>query len=110
MPRRPNLNEEWVSASLSAFNDPRQTALSKPYLGPALAQLEWIRAHRRIFFLPGWVNAFIGGQQDTEALAEVDRFLASQSSLPIDIRRKVLEARDALERTVAVRRAAGASV
>jgi len=106
----PNLNEEWVSASLGAFNDPRQTALTRPYLGPALSKLEWIRAHRRIFFLAGWINAFVGGQQDTGALAEVDRFLAAQPNLPIDIRRKVLEARDELERTVAVRRAAGAAV
>jgi len=40
----------------------------------------------------------------------VDRFLAGQPGLPIDIRRKVLEARDELERTVAIRHAAGAAV
>ena len=44
----------------------------------------------------------------TEALATVDRLLADHPELPIDIRRKVLQARDELERTVAIRRAAGA--
>jgi aminopeptidase N len=106
----PNLNEEWVSASLSAFNDPGQAAVTLPYLRPALDRLEWIRAHRRIFFLPGWINAFVRNQQSQQALDVVDRFLAEKPTLPIDIRRKVLEARDELERTVAVRKTAGAAV
>jgi aminopeptidase N len=70
----------------------------------------WIRAHRRIFFLPGWINAFVRGQDSEEAVAAVDRFLAENGALPIDVRRKVLEARDELERTVAIRRSAGANV
>ena len=106
----PGLNEEWVQASLPAFNEPEQAALSAPYLGPALARLEWIRAHRRIFFLPAWVGAFVGGQLGQAALDQIDGFLAGQPDLPLDIRRKVLEARDERERTVAVRRKAGAVV
>jgi aminopeptidase N len=106
----PSLNEEWVSSSLAAFNDPDQTALTHAFLRPALDRLPWIREHRRIFFLPAWANAFIRSQQSQEALAEVDRYLADHPDLPIDIRRKVLEARDELERTIAVRRAAGAVV
>ena len=104
----PRLNEEWVTASLGAFNDPARPELSLPYLRPALDRLEWIRDNRRIFFLPRWINAFIGGQHSPEALAVVDRFLAETPALPPDIRRKVLQARDELERTVAVRKAAGA--
>ncbi len=106
----PTLNEEWVSASLSAFNDPDQTALTGAFLRPSLDRLLWIRAHRRIFFLPAWINAFVRGQESEAALAKVDRFLADQGSLPIDVKRKVLEARDELERAVAIRRAAGAGV
>jgi aminopeptidase N len=106
----PTLNEEWVSASLSAFNDPDQTALTEPFLRPSLDRLMWIRAHRRIFFLPGWINAFVRGQESEGALAVVDRLLAEQAALPIDVRRKVLEARDELERTVAIRLGAGARV
>ncbi len=106
----PSLNEEWVSSSLAAFNTPDQSGLTQPFLAPALDKLEWIREHRRIFFLAAWINAFIGGQKNEAALDTVDRFLAGRPTLPIDIRRKVLEARDELERVVAVRRAAGAAV
>jgi aminopeptidase N len=105
-----SLNEEWVSSSLSAFNDPDQAALTLPYLRPALDKLQWIQQHRRIFFLAAWINAFVRGQQSQKAVAEVDRFLSERPDLPIDIKRKVLEARDELERTVAIRRAAGADV
>jgi len=104
----PTLNEEWVTASLGAFNEAGQTRLTLPYLRPSLERLEWIRDNRRIFFLPSWINAFVRGQQSAEALAVVDRLLAESPNLPLDIRRKVLQARDQLERTVAIRRAAGA--
>lgn len=105
-----SLNEEWVSASLPAFNTPDQVALTQAFLAPALSRLTWIREHRRIFFLPAWINAFVGGQQSQAALGVVDRVLSDQPDLPIDIRRKLLEARDELERAVVVRRAAGAAV
>jgi aminopeptidase N len=101
----PQLNEEWATASLGAFNDPARADLSLPHLRASLDRLEWIRDNRRIFFLPRWVNAFIGGQTSTEALAVVDRFLAENPRLPMDIRRKVLQARDELERTVRIRAA-----
>jgi aminopeptidase N len=104
----PTLNEEWVTASLGAFNDPDQTRLTLPFLRPSLERLEWIRDNRRIFFLPSWINAFIRAQSSPQALATVDQLLADHPELPIDIRRKVLQARDELERTVAIRRAAGA--
>lgn len=97
------LSEEWVTASLGAFNDPARPDLSLPHLRAALDRLEWIRDNRRIFFLPRWVSAFIGGQTSPEALAEVDRFLVETPGLPEDIRRKVLQSRDELERTVRVR-------
>ncbi|HEX6746034.1 MAG TPA: M1 family aminopeptidase [Longimicrobium sp.] len=104
----PTLNEEWVTASLGAFHDGEQTRLTLPFLRPSLERLEWIRNNRRIFFLPSWINAFVRGQRSAEALAIVDRLLAEHPELPVDIRRKVLQARDELERTVAIRRAAGA--
>ncbi len=97
------LNEAWASESLDAFNTIEQAALTLPFLRPALDRLEWIRQNRRIFFLPGWMNAFIGGQRDQAALEIVDGFLAARSGLPIDVRRKVLTARDELALTVRIR-------
>jgi aminopeptidase N len=103
----PRLNEEWVTASLGAFNDPAHAALSLPYLRPSLDRLEWIRDNRRIFFLPRWIGAFVGGHRSRQALEAVDRFLAETPGLPPDIRRKVLQSRDEMERTVLIREAAG---
>jgi aminopeptidase N len=99
----PSLNEEWVTASLGAFNDPAHAALTRAHLRPALERLEWIRENRRIFFLPRWIEAFLRGQTGTGALVDVDAFLAAHPELPADIRRKVLQARDELERTVRIR-------
>lgn len=99
------LNEEWVTASLRAFNDPDQNALTIRYLGPALDSLPWIQRNRRIFFLGSWLGAFIGGQHDDAALRLIDRYLADHPKLPTDLRQKVLQTRDELERTVRIRRA-----
>ena len=65
----------------------------------------WIRQNRRIFFLPAWIEAFVAGQRDAAALAVVDGFLKAQPALPIDIRRKLLTARDELALTVRIRQA-----
>jgi aminopeptidase N len=99
------LNEEWVTASLRAFNDPDQSALTLPYLGPALDTLPWIQRNRRIFFLGSWLGAFIGGQRDAAALRVIDDYLESHPKLPADLRQKVLQSRDELERTVRIRAA-----
>ncbi len=99
------LNEAWASESLGAFNTIEQAELTLPFLRPALDRLEWIRQNRRIFFLPAWIDAFIGGQRDAAALDVVDRFLEAHPALPLDVRRKVLTARDELALTVHIRAA-----
>jgi aminopeptidase N len=102
----PALNEDWVTAALGNFNAPMHSQLTLRYLRPSLDRLEWVRDNRRIFFLPRWISAFVGGHVSPEALATVDRFLAENPALPADIRRKVLQSRDELERTVRIRAAA----
>jgi aminopeptidase N len=97
------LNEDWASGSLGAFNALEHQALTLPYLRAALDSLGWIQANRRIFFLGGWLGAFLGGQTSPEALDVVRRFLDARQDLPADLRRKVLENVDELERTVAIR-------
>lgn len=97
------LNEEWVTSSLGAFTAPAQDALVLPYVAPALDSLPWLQRNRRIFFIGGWLDAFIGAETRPEALAVVDAFLAARPALPIDLRRKILQSADELRRTVAVR-------
>ena len=101
------LNEEWVTSSLRAFHDPEHRTLTLPYLTAALDTLPWIQQNRRIFFLGSWLGATLGGQRDSEALAAVDAWLRRHQDLAADLRQKVLQARDELERTVAIRRTFG---
>jgi aminopeptidase N len=97
------LNEDWASGSLGAFNALDHQALTLPYLRPALDSLRFIQANRRIFFLGGWLGACLGGQTSDSALSVVHRFHAENENLPADLRRKVLENADELERTVRIR-------
>jgi aminopeptidase N len=99
------LNEEWVTSSLRAFHEPEQSALTNQYLLPALDTLPWIQANRRIFFLGSWLGATIGGQTSHEALLAIDAWLSAHPALPADLRQKVLQSRDELQRSVAIRRA-----
>lgn len=98
-----SLNEEWVTSSLRAFHDPEQQRLSRRYLVPALDTLPWIQQNRRIFFLGSWLGATLGGQTERTALTVVDGWLADHPALAADLRQKVLQARDDLERTVRIR-------
>jgi aminopeptidase N len=98
-----SLNEDWVTASLDAFNTVRQSELTRPYLIPALDSLRWIQTNRRIFFLGAWLTSFLDGQTRAESLVAVNRFLEEHPQLPPDLRAKVLQAEDELARTVRIR-------
>lgn len=102
-----NLNEDWVTASLGNFNDADQEALTRRYLVPALDTLPWIQRNRRIFFLGSWVGNFMSGQRSAHSLAMVDEFLRAHPAMPKDLREKVLQSEDELERTVKIRASHG---
>lgn len=99
-----SLNEEWASGSLGEFNSIEHSALTLRYLRPALDSLPYIQAHRRIFFLGSWLGAFIGGQRSPEALAVVQKYLSDHPNLPLDLKQKVLQTVDELDRTVKIRK------
>jgi len=101
--RDTTLNEDWATASLRSFNTADQAPLTLPYLVPALDSLQWIQKNRRIFFLGSWLGGFIGGHKSPEALLEIDNFLGQRPALPPDLRQKILQTRDDLERTVRIR-------
>ena len=96
--------EDWISASLGAFNRWNQADLTAPFLGPALAALPAIKQNRKIFFLVSWLDAFIGGQQSKAAQAQVADFLKT-AAIDQDLRLKILQAEDTLDRTVKIRAA-----
>jgi aminopeptidase N len=103
-----SLSEQWASGSLGPFNSLDQQALTLPYLRPALDSLPFIQAHRRIFFLESWLGAFLRGQTGQPALETVRGWLADHPGLALDLRRKVLQHADELDRTVRIRAAWGA--
>ncbi len=98
-----SLNEDWASGSLGAFNASEHAALTLPFLRPALDSLPFIQANRRIFFLGSWLGTFIGGQHSPEGLEVVRHYLADHPRLAKDLRQKVLQTVDELERTVRIR-------
>jgi aminopeptidase N len=94
--------EDWVEGSLGSFNAASQSALTLPYLRPALDALPQVKRERKIFFVLAWLNAFLGGQRSPEALAQV-RDALKTTRLDRDLELKVLEVADELERTVKIR-------
>ena len=97
------LNEEWATGSLGPFNALEHERLTFPWLRPALDSLPYIQAHRRIFFLESWLAAFLQGQTTDSALQVVHGWLRDHPRLPADLRRKVLQHMDELERTARIR-------
>ena len=94
--------EDWLTQSLRPFNAWNQQELTEPYLKRALEQLPEIKRDRKIFFLGAWLGAFLDGQSSTTALDDVHAWLA-QPNIDRDLRRKVLENADELERTIRIR-------
>jgi aminopeptidase N len=100
--RDATLPESWIEAALAAQNAPEHAALTAALVEPALAALPALKRSRKIFFVNEWLAAFLGGQLDASALAAVERFL-EHPGLDADLRLKVLEAVDPLERAVRIR-------
>jgi aminopeptidase N len=101
------LAESWIEESVAPFNTVEQATLTAPYLERALKRLPQLKRERRIFFVNRWLDAFLGGQTDAASLRVTRKFL-KEAKLDPDLRRKVLEALDELERTVRTRATFGA--
>jgi aminopeptidase N len=99
------VKEDWITASLPLFNRWNQDTAA--WLQPALDALPQLKRERKIFFIVNWLSSFIGNQNSPAALKSVDDFLKRSSPEP-DLRLKILEVRDELERTVKVRARWGA--
>jgi len=97
-----SLAESWIVESLSPFNAVGHATLTAPFLPRALAALPELKRSRRIFFVNEWLAAFLGGQTGIESLRTAQQFLAT-ADLEHDLRLKLLEAMDALERVVRIR-------
>jgi aminopeptidase N len=101
-PPSSNISEDWIESSLGAFNYWNQSALTAPYIDPALSALPQIKRERKIFFLVAWLDSFLDNQQSPASLAIVETYLKTQHPDP-DLRLKILQAEDELHRTVQIR-------
>jgi aminopeptidase N len=98
-----DISESWIESALGPFNSVRHADLTLPYLERALKELPNHKRNRKIFFVNGWLASFIGGQKSDEALAIVNKFLADNPDLDRDLRLKILENVDVIERAVKIR-------
>ncbi len=99
----PQLPESWIEASVNPLNTISHAELTLPLLEPALGELPKLKRARKIFFVNSWLAAFIGGQCSERALGVVQNHLQREQTLDRDLRLKVLEAADGLERCVRIR-------
>jgi aminopeptidase N len=100
--RDATLPESWIDAALAPLNAVEHDELTLPLLEPALRALPELKRTRKVFFVNDWLAAFLGGQSGARALETAERFLR-EPGLDPDLRLKVLEAVDGLERTVKIR-------
>jgi aminopeptidase N len=98
------ISESWIEAAFGPWNSIRHSELTLPYLERALKELPNHKRSRKIFFVNGWLGAFIGGQRSEEALSIVNKFLADNPNLDNDLRLKILENVDLIERAVSIRK------
>ncbi|MBA4185276.1 MAG: hypothetical protein H0X49_14895, partial [Acidobacteria bacterium] len=98
------ISESWIESAFVPFNSVRHSELTFPYLEKSLAELPNLKQNRKIFFVNGWLAAFVGGQRSEQALAVVNKFLANNPNLDKDLRLKILETVDGLERAVKIRK------
>jgi aminopeptidase N len=101
------ISESWIEDAFRPFNSALHSELTLQYLERALKELPNHKRNRKIFFVNGWLGAFIGGQRSEEALAIVNKFLADNPNLDKDLRLKILENADVIERAVKIRRTFG---
>jgi aminopeptidase N len=97
------ISESWIESAIGPFNSPRHDDLSLPYLTRALGELPNLKRTRKIFFINNWLGAFLSGQRSQAALDIVNKFLADNPNLDRDLRLKILENMDVIERSVKIR-------
>jgi aminopeptidase N len=99
-----DISESWIEAAFVPFNSARHSEITLQYLETALAELPNLKRTRKIFFVNGWLGAFIGGQKSEEALSVINKFLETNKILDRDLRLKILENADVVERAVNIRK------
>lgn len=90
--------EPWVISVLNHLHHPLRRNESIPYLKSSLEVIEEIKNTGDIFFPARWLGASFENHNSKEAMNIVFDYLNNHPELPIDLKNKVLQASDMLER------------
>ncbi len=94
--------EAWVLTGLHYLHHPLRRAEALDHILPSLELMEEIQRTGDIFFPGRWIETTLGGHNGAHALSTVDAFLEERPDYPERLRRKILQARDGLERAVRI--------
>ena len=97
-----SLAEDWIEQALGPMNAIEHAALTAPLFERSLTALPMLKRRHKIFFVSAWLSTIIAGQDGAQA-RDALRAFAARVDLDADLRLKVLEFADALERTVRIR-------
>ncbi len=91
--------EPWVTEGLRILHHPMRSNFSIRFIEPSLTMLPEIKRTGDIFFPKDWLDATLSGHSSVEAYQIVDEWLKSNPNLPENLRLKVLQSADMLERS-----------
>ncbi|MSR36622.1 MAG: hypothetical protein EXR95_08275 [Gemmatimonadetes bacterium] len=94
--------EPWVLDALAYLNHPLRADDSKRFILPSLDLLEEVQRTGDIFFPGSWIDAALSGHTQPEAAQAVRDFLAAHPDYPVQLRRKILQASDMVERSARI--------
>ena len=94
--------EPWVLDALYYLNHPRRADQAQRFIEPALGLMEEIQRTGDIFFPGAWIQNALWGHASPEAAETVRAFLAARPDYPPQLRLKILQASDMVERSARV--------
>jgi aminopeptidase N len=95
-------HEPWVLDALGYLHHPLRAKRAERYILPSLELLQEIQRTGDIFFPLGWLNGTLDGHNTPSAAALVRRFLDARPDYPAQLRGKLLQAADGLERSARI--------
>jgi len=95
-------HEPWVLDGLSYLNHPLRADHARQFIEPALDLLEEVQRTGDIFFPGAWIQATLSGHTQPEAAETVRAFLDARPDYPAQLRGKILQASDMVERSASI--------
>ncbi len=95
--------ENWILTALKYVHHPYYQESRMKYMDAALWLIQPIKETGSLFFPARWIDTLLRGYGSTEALSVVDYFLKDNPQFPEDLRNKLMQSLDMVERSRMVR-------